>query len=245
MPSVLGDRRKPDDPMQWDFMLRQDEQDRLHPHDQLQRDDGRGGTQGRRRGTGEAKACAAWSSTCATIRAACCKSAVEICDLFLEKGAIVSTKGRNHKEETYEAKPEGTLLLPADKHPMAVLVNKLQRQRQRDRQRLPAGPQPGHHRRRTQLRQGQRAEHHHAWSSATSALKLTTASYWRPSGKNIHRFPDSKDFEAADIDPDEWGVKPDEGFEVPLKDEERYDYMIYRSDRDIVRRQKGRHQRAE
>ena len=27
----------------------------------------------------------------------------------------------------------------------------------------------------------------------TSALKLTTASYWRPSGKNIHRFPDSKD----------------------------------------------------
>ena len=42
-----------------------------------------------------------------------------------------------------------------------------------------------------------------------SALKLTTASYWRPSGKNIHRFPDAKDT-------DEWGVKPDEGFEVPI-----------------------------
>ena len=26
-----------------------------------------------------------------------------------------------------------------------------------------------------------------------SALKLTTAAYFRPSGKNIHRFPDSKD----------------------------------------------------
>jgi len=26
-----------------------------------------------------------------------------------------------------------------------------------------------------------------------TALKLTTASYWRPSGRNIHRFPDSKD----------------------------------------------------
>jgi carboxyl-terminal processing protease len=69
----------------------------------------------------------------------------------------------------------------------------------------------------------------------TSALKLTTASYWRPSGKNIHRFPDRKDFEAAHIDPDEWGVKPDEGYEVPMKDTERYEYLVYRSDRDIVR----------
>jgi len=42
--------------------------------------------------------------------------------------------------------------------------------------------------------------------NGASALKLTTASYWRPSGKNIHRFPDSKDG-------DEWGVKPDAGFE--------------------------------
>ena len=62
----------------------------------------------------------------------------------------------------------------------------------------------------------------------TAALKLTTASYWRPSGKNIHRFPDSKES-------DEWGVKPNEGFEVPMKDDERIDYMLWRSDRDIVR----------
>jgi carboxyl-terminal processing protease len=62
----------------------------------------------------------------------------------------------------------------------------------------------------------------------TSALKLTTASYWRPSGKNIHRFPESKDT-------DEWGVKPDPGLEVPLKDEEFRDYMVYRSERDVVR----------
>src|SRR3974377_824541 len=45
----------------------------------------------------------------------------------------------------------------------------------------------------------------------TSALKLTTGSYWRPSGKNIHRFPDSKDS-------DEWGVKPDANYEVSMKD---------------------------
>jgi carboxyl-terminal processing protease len=65
--------------------------------------------------------------------------------------------------------------------------------------------------------------------NGTSALKLTTASYWRPSGKNIHRFPDSKE-------EDEWGVRPNKGFEVKLTDEERIDYYKYRRDRDIVRR---------
>ena len=43
-----------------------------------------------------------------------------------------------------------------------------------------------------------------------SALKLTTASYRRPNGKNIHRFPDAKET-------DEWGVMPDAGFEIKLE----------------------------
>ena len=60
----------------------------------------------------------------------------------------------------------------------------------------------------------------------TSALKLTTASYWRPSGKNIHRFPDSKET-------DDWGVSPDPGFEVKMNDEDRLKYMIYRNNRDL------------
>jgi len=63
----------------------------------------------------------------------------------------------------------------------------------------------------------------------TTALKLTTASYWRPSGRNIHRFPDSKE-------EDEWGVKPDKGYEVKLTDEERIEYPKWRRDRDVLRR---------
>ena len=65
-----------------------------------------------------------------------------------------------------------------------------------------------------------------------SALKLTTASYWRPSGKNIHRFPDSKET-------DDWGVIPDAGFEIKLADEERIEYATYRRDRDIVQGKPG------
>ena len=60
------------------------------------------------------------------------------------------------------------------------------------------------------------------------ALKLTTASYLRPSGKNTQRFPHSKET-------DEWGVEPSPGMEVRMKDEERAEYMIYRRDRDNVR----------
>ena len=37
----------------------------------------------------------------------------------------------------------------------------------------------------------------------TSALKLTTASYHRPSGKNIHRFPGMSE-------KTKWGVMPDQ-----------------------------------
>lgn len=47
-----------------------------------------------------------------------------------------------------------------------------------------------------------------------SALKLTTASYWRPSGKNIDRYDEvSKQSK-------KWGVQPDPGFEIELTEEE-------------------------
>src|SRR5207253_11145055 len=35
---------------------------------------------------------------------------------------------------------------------------------------------------------------------------------------------------------DEWGVKPNPGYEVKLTDEERYEYHKDRRDRDIIRR---------
>ena len=59
-------------------------------------------------------------------------------------------------------------------------------------------------------------------------MKLTTAAYFRPSGKNIHHFPDAKD-------QDEWGVLPDKGFELKLNDEEMVELHKNRRDRDILR----------
>ncbi|MCU0246321.1 MAG: S41 family peptidase, partial [Bryobacter sp.] len=59
-----------------------------------------------------------------------------------------------------------------------------------------------------------------------AALKLTTASYWRPSGKNIHRLKEA-------TDEDEWGVRPDPGFEVTLTDEQADGIRRRRRDKDI------------
>jgi carboxyl-terminal processing protease len=62
-----------------------------------------------------------------------------------------------------------------------------------------------------------------------SALKLTTASYHRPSGKNIHRFPGAKD---SDV----WGVVPDKGQLVQLTTEEMQKYLDYRRQRDVLKK---------
>lgn len=59
-----------------------------------------------------------------------------------------------------------------------------------------------------------------------SLLKLTTATYWRPSGKNIHRMKGASE-------DDDWGVKPDAGAEVILDDKQYQDWQRYRRRRNL------------
>jgi len=60
-----------------------------------------------------------------------------------------------------------------------------------------------------------------------SILKLTTASYWRPSGKNIDR--NDKISKEKKI----WGVQPDPGFEIEMTLEDILRNLKSRSARDI------------
>jgi carboxyl-terminal processing protease len=153
------------------------------------------------------------------------RSAVEVSRMFLSEGRIVSTKGRNQQEEDYDAKGDA-ILTPAKDYPMAILINRLSASASEI---VAAALQD--HKRAVVI--GERSygkgsvQNIIEMEGRSSALKLTTASYWRPSGKNIHRFPDSKDT-------DEWGVKPDAGFEVVLKDDETRAYLLNRRDRDII-----------
>ncbi len=55
-------------------------------------------------------------------------------------------------------------------------------------------------------------------------LKLTMASYWRPSGRNINRSEGAQ----------QWGVSPNDGFAVALDDEERVGLAVARRMRDVA-----------
>jgi carboxyl-terminal processing protease len=149
-------------------------------------------------------------------------TAVEVADLFLEEGKIVSTKGRNTEERTQFAKRSGTF----SGFPMAVLVNRFSASASE----IVSAALQDHKR---AIVVGERT-----WGKGSvqnvieleggkSQLKLTTASYHRPSGKNIHRFPDSKES-------DEWGVMPDDNYGVRFSPEEMSGYQEYRRQRDVL-----------
>ncbi len=234
VPSVLGDLRKKDDPKEWDYFL--DPQKRIAylriasfskttaaevraVLEQLEKDDVQGLIVDLRNNPG-----------------GLLRAAVDICDLFLNDGIIVSTKGRNYKDEVYRAKPDGTLFDRSSQPlPLAVLINNASASASE----IVAAALQDHQR---AVVVGERSygkgsvQNVILLENETSALKLTTASYWRPSGKNIHRYSDKKDFESAKLDPDEWGVKPNPGYEVPMTDADRIEYLKYRSDRDVIRK---------
>jgi len=229
VPSVLGDVRRKDDPKEWDFFL-----------------------PGERK-IGYLRVNTFGETTAAEIKQALAnltaqgvqglildlrnnpggllRSAVEVADLFLDQGTIVTTKGRNHKDEVHTAKADGTVLLPASRYPIAVLINR----NSASASEIVAAALQDHGR---AVVIGERTYGKGSvqtltlLENETSALKLTTASYWRPSGKNIHRFPDS-------TDKDDWGVKPDANFEVLLTEQERVDFLTWRNDRDVVRPDKA------
>lgn len=150
-------------------------------------------------------------------------AATAISDFFVESGVIVSTKGRNTDEQVYKAKKAGTY----SGFPMVVLVNRYSASASE----IVSACLQDHKR---AIIVGERT-----WGKGSvqnvieleggkSALKLTTASYHRPSGKNIHRFPKATEKE-------EWGVMPDAGFEVKFTDEELTKLFEARRERETVR----------
>jgi carboxyl-terminal processing protease len=158
------------------------------------------------------------------------REAVGVSSLFLPEGKdVVTTKGRGGVvEEVYKAQNKSTDMKPGTYYPVAVLINRYSASASE----IVAAALQDHFR---AVIVGERSygkgsvQNLIPMENETSALKLTTASYWRPSQKNIHRFPDSKE-------EDEWGVKPDKGYEVKLSYEDRAEYFRWRRERDVVRR---------
>src|SRR5205807_6656256 len=61
-------------------------------------------------------------------------------------------------------------------------------------------------------------------------LKLTTASFWRPSGRNLNKSS------TAGKEDDEWGVKPDKGYLLELSRKEREDLYEHLHNTEIIPR---------
>lgn len=150
------------------------------------------------------------------------QSAVEVCDMFVDNGVIVSTEGRNVPPQTWSAKPFGTF----KDFPMAVIVNRYSASASE----IVSACLQDHDR---AIVVGERT-----WGKGSvqnvveleggqSALKLTTAAYHRPSGKNIHRFPEAKES-------DEWGVMPSDGYLLKYTGQQLIDYQVNRQKRDAL-----------
>ena len=218
LPSVLGDIRKPDDT--WDYMfdkenkigyvrvtsfIRRTAEELKKALDELKSQGMRGLVLDLRDNPG-----------------GLLSAAVEISDLFVEDGVIVSTKGRNTVDKVFKAKKDATFT----GFPMAVLVN--------------GGSASASEIVSACLQDDNRAEIIGQRSfgkgsvqniieleDGNSVLKLTVQTYHRRSGKNIHRFKNAKES-------DDWGVLPNPGLEVKLTSDQYVSWALARRDRDLL-----------
>jgi C-terminal peptidase prc len=153
-------------------------------------------------------------------------TAREITDLFIDDGLIVSIRPREGKEEKLGGFSEGSKL----KFPMACMVN--------------GGSASG-----SEILSAALQDHHRAIIIGERSfgkgsvqnvvpfgkgeIKLTTASFWRPSGKNLNKAS------TKGRDEDEWGVLPDPGFEVKLTPKETDDLEEAQKESETIYPQGG------
>jgi carboxyl-terminal processing protease len=151
-------------------------------------------------------------------------AAVDISEMFLKKGSrIVSIEGRDPDlNEKYDTTSDG----PYSDWPLAVLING----DSASASEIVAACLQDNHRAvviGTRSYGKGTVQHLIPMEAGKSLLKLTAAMYLRPSGKNIHRAPGTKET-------DVWGVLPDAGFDIPLAKEQLERRYIERSRRDLV-----------
>jgi len=148
--------------------------------------------------------------------------AIKVTNLFLSEGVVVSLKGRKQRERSWSADAEGTL----PNFPMVVLING----RSASAAEILAGALQDNGRAKVL---GSRSfgkgsvQEVHELPFHRGTLKLTSARYYLPSGRNLSRESDSI----------VWGVDPDPGFVVPMSDDEYRQMLVARREYEVIRAQ--------
>lgn len=165
------------------------------------------------------------------------RGAIDITDLFISKGKVVSIRGRGRTDEVHYAKESTTILGPESNVPIVILINR----NSASASEIFAAALKDHGR---AVVMGERSfgkgsvQQIFLMEEKTTALKLTTATYWRPSNKNIHR--DASKYSWNAEDKHDWGVRPNKelAMKKPLTPKEEYEYQIWRRDRDLFKPEK-------
>jgi carboxyl-terminal processing protease len=155
-------------------------------------------------------------------------AAIEIADLFLPSGAIVTTSGRAHRPETRSARAPGTL----PDFPLVLLING----QSASASEVLAGALIENNRAvavgtRTFGKASVQAVHpiamgrDDAGRPLVGELKITEQYYLLPSGRSLHRAPGSMD----------WGVDPTDGFHVAMSENQVAQVLRRRQEQDIIR----------
>jgi len=150
------------------------------------------------------------------------EDAVRIADLFLDEGVILSAGGRTQQTQVIRARRAGTIT----GFPVAVLIN----EGSASASEVLAGALVDNGR---AVVVGMRSFGKGSVQSVLelpeagkgAQLKITEQYYYLPSGKLIHRKPDSV----------EWGVDPTDGFAAPMTRDEEREMFFARQEYELLR----------
>ena len=150
-------------------------------------------------------------------------SANDVSDLFIDDGLIVTVRPRVGKEDVYLGERDGSYT----DFPMVCLINGLSASASE----IVSACLQDHGR---AVIIGERSYGKGSVQNIQrfegGDLKMTTATYWRPSNKNINK-SSTKGTEA-----EEWGVRPNKDYLVPLTTKERDDLFEYQRNTEIIER---------
>lgn len=150
-------------------------------------------------------------------------SSIKISDLFIDDGMIVTVRHRDGTETSYVGRTDGSYTT----FPMVCLING----GSASASEIVSACLQDHGR---AIIMGSRSfgkgsvQTIHGFENQ-SILKLTTATFWRPSNRNLNRAS------TKGKDEDEWGVSPDKGYEIKLSKKEENELFDHQRDTEIIR----------